>query len=76
MNNVGSGRFNQMNGSSDEGETSLGPWSVVQKQRKGKKVVVGRKIESLGSINGGQVVMGSWFAMLSEKSLEINDKIN
>ena len=44
--------------------------------KKGKKVVVDWKFQALGSIDGGQVVVGSRIATLNEESPEINDKIN
>lgn len=66
----------QRNGIIDVGELSTCPWSVVHKQRKGRKVAFGLKNQAMGNINGDQVLLGSRFTMLSNETPEINDTIN
>lgn len=54
----------------------VGPWIVVQKHKKGRKMMYDRRNQPLVITNGDKNIVGSKFVSLSEEILELNGGIS
>ncbi|XP_058775267.1 uncharacterized protein LOC131649522 [Vicia villosa] len=63
-------------GGQGEYEVENGPWKIVQKQRKGKKPVDGRKNTTPTIFNGKINAGGSRFLILENEDIESNAEVN
>lgn len=47
-----------------------GPWKIVQKQKRGKKIADSRRNQVPTTFNAKRITGGSWFALLVDENLE------